>query len=52
MMAQPDMRKPAVALARKAPSSADGRDRAPIEMVCLALTLAIFALACRIASIW
>jgi hypothetical protein len=46
------MRKPAVALARKTSSSADSRDRAPVETVCLALTLAILALVCRIASIW
>jgi hypothetical protein len=46
------MRKPAIALAKKAPFSAGGRNRAPVEMVCLALTLAILTLVCRIASIW
>jgi hypothetical protein len=46
------MRKPAVALARKTSLSAGGPNHAPLEMVCLALTLAIVALVCRIASIW
>ncbi|HJZ19565.1 MAG TPA: hypothetical protein VJ226_01325 [Bradyrhizobium sp.] len=31
----------------------DGRrNNAPIELVCLALVLALFTLACRIATIW
>jgi hypothetical protein len=48
------MRKPAAAsvAARKAPVPAGSRDDAPVELVCLALVLALLALACRIASIW
>jgi hypothetical protein len=49
-----NMRKPGAALvaARKASLPADRGDRAPIEVVCVALALAILALACRIASFW
>jgi hypothetical protein len=48
------MRKPAAAsvAARKAHLPAGGRDDASVELVCLALLLALLALACRIASIW
>jgi hypothetical protein len=49
-----NMRKPAAApvAARKAHLPAGGRDDASVELVCLALALALLALACRIASIW
>jgi hypothetical protein len=48
------MRKPAAApvAASKAPLPAGSRDNAPVELVCLALVLALLALACRVASIW
>jgi hypothetical protein len=48
------MRKPAAAsvAARKAHLPVGGRDDASVELVCLALVLALLALACRIASIW
>jgi hypothetical protein len=48
------MRKPAAAsvAASKASSPAGGRRDVPVELVCLALVLALLALACRIASIW
>jgi hypothetical protein len=48
------MRKPeaASAAARKASLSAGGRDTAPVEMVCLALMLALVVLALRIATVW
>ena len=42
----------ASAAARKASVPAGGRDDAPVELVCLALVLALLALASRIASIW
>jgi hypothetical protein len=48
------MRKPDpvfVPATRPSPS-ADGRSDAPTELVCLALALAVIALAARIASIW
>jgi hypothetical protein len=46
------MRKPeaAVAAARNLPAS--GPLEMPVRLVCLALLLAIAALACRIASLW
>jgi hypothetical protein len=48
------MRKPAAAsvAATKAALPASHGGRAPIEVVCVALALAILALACRIASFW
>lgn len=48
------MRKPAAAsvAARKASVPADGRNNAATEVVCLALAVALLALAARIASIW
>ena len=48
------MRKPeaAAVAARKDPLAALHRERAPIELVCLALALAVVVLAIRIASIW
>jgi len=48
------MRKPdtASAAARKAPFPAGTRAEAPVELVCLALALALLVLAVRIASIW
>jgi hypothetical protein len=48
------MRKPAPvpAAARTSPLPAASRDARPAELVCLALVLALLALAFRIASIW
>jgi len=48
------MRKPAAAsiAARKASPPAGSRDGASVEVVCMALTLALFVLAFRIATIW
>ena len=48
------MRKPTTArVAGAKPSQpADGRGKAPVELVCLALALAVLTLAFRIASIW
>jgi hypothetical protein len=47
------MRKPDAAAAAGTTSLPDtGRRDAPVELVCLALALAVFALASRIASIW
>jgi hypothetical protein len=49
-----NMRKPdpASAAARKTSLPAGSRGDAPVELVCLALVLALLALASRIASIW
>jgi hypothetical protein len=49
-----NMRKPAVAAvaARKTFLPADRRDGAAAGLVCLALALALFVLAFRIASVW
>jgi hypothetical protein len=49
-----NMRKPTAAsvTARKDPTPAGRRGDAPTELVCLALALAVFVLAFRIASIW
>jgi hypothetical protein len=48
------MRKPDAAsgAARKASLPAGGQSDAPVELVCLALLLALVVLASRIASIW
>jgi hypothetical protein len=48
------MRKPEAASVaeRKASLAAGSRDTAPVEVVCLALMLALVVLALRIASIW
>jgi hypothetical protein len=46
------MRKSTAAAMTKTPSRIDSHDNAPVETVCLALMLALLALACRIASIW
>jgi len=48
------MRKPAAAsvAARKASQPAGSRGDAPVEVVCLALVLALIVLTARIASIW
>jgi hypothetical protein len=47
------MRNPdAVSVAAAKPSPSANRDNAPVRIVCLALLLALGALACRIASIW
>jgi hypothetical protein len=48
------MRKPEAAsvAARKASLSAGNRDTAPLEVVCLALMLAVVVLALRIATVW
>ena len=42
----------AVVAAAARPSLPASRDDAPVRIVCLALLLALGALACRIASIW
>jgi nicotinamide mononucleotide (NMN) deamidase PncC len=49
-----NMRKSAAAsvAARKASGPAGSRDNAPVELVCMALALALFVLAFRIATIW
>jgi len=48
------MRKPAAApvAARKASLPAGSRDNAAVEVVCMALAVALVVLAFRIASIW
>jgi hypothetical protein len=48
------MRKPAAITAAETKASlpAGSRSNAPREMVCLALVVAVVALAARIASIW
>jgi hypothetical protein len=48
------MRKPASVpvAAATAPLRSGGRDRRSVELVCLALALALLALASRIAAIW
>ena len=47
------MRKPAAAVAASKTSlPAGSRGNAPLELVCLALALAVVMLAFRIASIW
>jgi hypothetical protein len=48
------MRKPdaAAAAASKHPLAPGHREQAPVELVCLALALAVVVLAARIASIW
>jgi hypothetical protein len=48
------MRKPvaASAAARKASVPSGSRDNAPVEVVCMALALALVVLAFRIASVW
>ena len=49
-----NMRKPEAAsfAARKASLSPGSRDTAPVEVVCMALVLALFVLAFRIATVW
>jgi hypothetical protein len=47
-MAKPD----AVSVAARKAMPASGRSDAPMELVCLALMLALVALALRIAAIW
>jgi len=48
------MRKSAAApvVTQQASSLSGSRDRAPVQLVCLALALALVALAFRIATIW
>jgi hypothetical protein len=46
------MRKANSAVAAKKSVQAAGSVETPVELVCLALLLAIAALVCRIASIW
>jgi hypothetical protein len=46
------MRKPKAAVAAARNASAAGTLETPVRLVCLALLLAIAALACRIASLW
>ncbi|HEX2366990.1 MAG TPA: hypothetical protein VHJ00_18465 [Bradyrhizobium sp.] len=41
-----------VLAARKTPIPAAAHDEASVRLVCLALTLSMVALACRIFSIW
>jgi hypothetical protein len=41
---------PSVAATKASPDARSGN--APVELVCLALALALFTLACRIATIW
>jgi hypothetical protein len=45
------MRKPQAAVAARN-AGASGPVETPMQLVCLALLLAIAALACRIASLW
>jgi hypothetical protein len=47
-----NMRKPDAAVAAKTSLPAGSRSDAPVELVCLALALALIALACRIISVW
>ena len=42
----------AAAAAGPASRAPDSRDSASVQLVCLALVLALVALACRIVSIW
>ena len=46
------MRKPEAAIAAGKNSPGTGLAETPVQLVCLALLLAIAALACRIASLW
>jgi hypothetical protein len=46
------MRKPGAAVAAGSNATAGGPAETPARLVCLALLLAIAALACRIASLW
>jgi hypothetical protein len=46
------MRKENAAAARPALLAPGSRDDASVQLVCLALVLALIALACRIVSIW
>jgi hypothetical protein len=46
------MRKEDAAAAGPAPRAPGSRDGASVQLVCLALVLALVALACRIVSIW
>jgi hypothetical protein len=48
------MRKPEAAsvAARRATLSAGSRDAAPLQLVCMALALAVVVLALRIATVW
>jgi len=48
------MRRPAAAsvAARKAFPPAGSNDAAPVQVVCMALVLALFVLAFRIAMVW
>jgi hypothetical protein len=47
-----NMRKSDAAVAARKSLPAGNRGDAPVELVCLALALALIALACRIISIW
>jgi small neutral amino acid transporter SnatA (MarC family) len=52
-MAMPYMREPdAISVAARATTPAGYRGDAPVGLVCLALVLALVALALRIAAIW
>jgi len=46
------MRKEDTVAARPASLAPGGRDGASVQLICLALALALVALACRIVSIW
>jgi len=46
------MREPEAAVAAATNATAAGSVETPARLVCLALLLAIAALACRIASLW
>ena len=46
------MRKPEAAVAAAKNAPAVGPFETPVQLVCLALVIAIAALACRIASLW
>ena len=46
------MRKPEAAVAARKHAPAVGPVETPVQLVCLALLLAIAALVCRIASLW
>ncbi len=45
------MREPEAAAAKRAPLAPEAADQS-LRLVCLALTLALAALLCRIASVW
>jgi hypothetical protein len=46
------MRENIAAMSAASKDTAAGRDHAPTRLVCLALVLSLFMLACRIFSVW